>query len=141
MLDKFKQLEKRKLDSLGKEKVSLQEKLKIEEERLRQITSVSQSMTKPVRQSALYHQNHTMINDKIRNLIETQKQEVDLVNLELQKIHDSIIDQYGKVKGLEKQLKKNASHQEKRLEQNEQALQDDLSSRQFGRGNPGLGHQ
>lgn len=131
MLKRFTDMQQRELEALGKNKGTLSQKLDLEKERLRQIKAVSESMKKPLSQSSLYHQNHTMITDKVRSLVESQQQEVDLANLELQKAHESMIEQFGRVKGLQKVLKKRDRLETKKLDQSEQTQQDDLSVRRF----------
>lgn len=134
MLKRFTDIQQRELEELGKNRGSLSHKLDIERERLRQIKAVSESMKRPGSQSALYMQNHTMISDKVRSLIEIQQQEVDIANLEYQRAHDSMVAQFGRVKGLEKVLDRRHRLVRKRVDQWEQVQQDDLSVRRFARG-------
>lgn len=137
MLKKYTEMEKRTLEDLGASRNELNKKLEGHKKLLTQIEDGLQSMKAPSSQNALYLQNHSKITDRVRELVETQKQEVDLAYLELQRVHQSLVKQYGKVRGLEGVLEKKRKSEVKRLDKAEQSQQDDLSARRFAQGNFG----
>lgn len=141
MLKKYTDIEQRALEDLGKTRNDLSKKLETERVELHQIQGLLDSMRAPDTQSALYYQNHAQITDRVRDITETQKVKVDLAYLELQKAHQSLIRQYGKVKGLEGVIEKKRRIEVRRLDKAEQSQQDELSARQFAQGIRGRDYQ
>lgn len=134
MLNKFYENEKRSLEKLGAEKQSKQKDFDTETNRLTQIRALYEGMDEPTSQSALYFQNQVRFRDQLRSIIASQTKEVDLAKLEVDNAHVNMMQQFGKVKGLETVLKRRNASEIRQSERREQTANDDISSRSFIQG-------
>lgn len=131
MINKFYENEKNSLERLGANRKSKEDNFNTEQQRLTVAQSLYQAMEPPKTQSALYFKSHVQFRDNIRSVIETQRRDLDMAKLDLDNAHVDMMRQFGKVKGLEKVIKKRNAFEQSKAQRREQASNDDMSARSF----------
>lgn len=134
MLGKVLKNQQEQLEKLAADKLKVDEKLRQQQQRLAALTSLSQSLSQSTSQSAFYHHNRVALSGQISRLLAGQQQDTELAELDVQRRQKVLMQQFGRVKGLEKLQHKQlllAQRQEQRKEQKQ--LDEWLSARHHSR--------
>lgn len=133
MLDKYLETEDRKLERIGSQKASHQQRKATELSRLESLEAIHDSMQQPLRSSGLFLQNRSGIRDQITNLAESQRQEIALAEAEIMREQANLVRQFGRVKALQMLREKRAKVKNAREKRVEQMQADDWTSQSLRR--------
>lgn len=133
MLDKYLETEDRKLERIGSQKASHQQRKATELSRLESLEAIHDSMQQPLRSSGLFLQNRSGIRDQLTNLAESQRQEIALAEAEIMREQANLVRQFGRVKALQMLREKRAKVKNAREKRVEQMQADDWTSQSLRR--------
>lgn len=125
MLNRFLQMQEDQLASLAVERQAHEQRKQLEQQRLEQLQFFQNSLNQHCGTHALSFQNRTAMQGLLGLLVDSQEQELLLSDLELQAKQREVLNQFGKVKGLQQLQKRQERRKTLRDKKQEQTQLDD----------------
>ncbi|MED5526529.1 flagellar FliJ family protein [Gallaecimonas pentaromativorans] len=138
MFERFLARQQALLDELGQQKNHSRQQLEQHRQRFEILCEFDQSLGQVQSHSALFHQNRLALRGQLGELLASQRQEMELAQLDLNYQQQMLLRQFGKVKGLEgvqQKKDKEVLRQNERREQ--QQLDEWISARGRSQRGPG----
>lgn len=133
MLNRLIEMQERKLEKLGADRVQEQVLLEEEKQRMENLRKLKDSMGQTKPESALLLQNRAGIRGQIDNLIGMQEHKVAAANANLTHKSQAVMSQFGKVKAFQTVESKKAAVKAARDKRQEQIQNDDWISQSLRR--------
>lgn len=129
MITKYLTMQTQRLEEIGQRKQTQQQKEKLEQERLQNLQELRKSMPVEDGQTAAYHQQRMVMMSHLTDMIDDQKQKIEIAQTDHLMEQQALLSQYRKVKSFELLQNKERAEQDRKERRDEQRETDDWVSR------------
>lgn len=125
MFSRNMELQQEKLEHAGRERQHSQQRYETEQRRHQQLQHYLDTLSQSPASNALTLGNRVAMQSQLSQLLDSQHQEVELSRLERDHYQQQLLQQYGRLKGLEQLSKKRSATRALKEKKKEQRQQDD----------------